>query len=141
MTREEIVALLDHVNDSINRHDVEAMGGDYTGDCIVESPMAGAPVHGREAVQTLHRGLFTSFPDLQVRRESLLVDGDAVASLSKLSGTDTGGFMGIPPTNKKFECSLVRLYELRDGLIARERRIYDFTGLLVQIGVLKAKPA
>jgi hypothetical protein len=24
---------------------------------------------------------------------------------------------------------------------ARERRIYDFTGVLVQIGVLKAKPA
>jgi hypothetical protein len=28
-----------------------------------------------------------------------------------------------------------------DGLIAHERRIYDFTGLLLQIGVLRAKPA
>jgi hypothetical protein len=28
-----------------------------------------------------------------------------------------------------------------DGLIEHERRIYDFTGLLVQIGVLRAKPA
>jgi hypothetical protein len=34
----------------------------------------------------------------------------------------------------------VFLYELRDHHIVRERRIYDFTGLLVQIGVLKAKP-
>jgi len=30
---------------------------------------------------------------------------------------------------------------LRNGKIVHERRIYDFTGLLVQIGVLKAKPA
>ena len=30
--------------------------------------------------------------------------------------------------------------EFKNGLIARERRIYDFTGLLIQIGVLKAKP-
>jgi hypothetical protein len=30
---------------------------------------------------------------------------------------------------------------LENGKIVRERRIFDFTGLLVQIGVLKAKPA
>jgi hypothetical protein len=30
---------------------------------------------------------------------------------------------------------------MQDGFIARERRIYDFTGLLVQVGAIKAKPA
>jgi hypothetical protein len=30
--------------------------------------------------------------------------------------------------------------EMRDGLIADERRIYDFTGLLIQLGVLRSKP-
>ena len=30
---------------------------------------------------------------------------------------------------------------LRDGHIVHERRIYDFTGILVQVGLLKAKPA
>jgi hypothetical protein len=28
-----------------------------------------------------------------------------------------------------------------DGLITEERRIFDFTGVLLQVGVLKAKPA
>ena len=100
MTREEIVVLLDHVNDSINGHDIEAMVADYTEDCTVESPMAGAPVHGREAVRTVHEAVFASFPDIQVRRETLFVDGDAVVSLSKLSGTDTGGFMELKASNK-----------------------------------------
>ena len=27
-----------------------------------------------------------------------------------------------------------------DGQIVQERRVYDFTGMLVQIGVLKARP-
>jgi len=27
-----------------------------------------------------------------------------------------------------------------DGFVVEERRIYDFTGVLVQVGVLKAKP-
>ena len=33
------------------------------------------------------------------------------------------------------------LFTLEDGLIVHERRVYDFTGMLVQIGLLKAKPA
>jgi hypothetical protein len=37
-----------------------------------------------------------------------------------------------------FPCVL--LYDLADGLITRERRIYDFTGLAVQVGAIKAKP-
>ena len=58
-----------------------------------------------------------------------------------LEGTDSGQFLGLPPTGKSFRIPAVFLYELKDGQIARERRIYDFTGLLVQIGLLKAKPA
>ena len=32
-------------------------------------------------------------------------------------------------------------YESKDGQIVRDRRVYDVTGLLVQVGTLKAKPA
>ena len=48
--------------------------------------------------------------------------------------------MGLAPTDKRFRFRLVYLIEVKDGQIVRERRIYDFTGLLVQVGVLKAKP-
>jgi hypothetical protein len=48
----------------------------------------------------------------------------------------------MPGTNRHIEFRMARLLEMNDhGLIARERRIYDFTGLLVQLGVLRAKPA
>jgi hypothetical protein len=35
---------------------------------------------------------------------------------------------------------MVMLGTFRDGLIVHEQRIDDFTGMLIQIGVLKAKP-
>jgi hypothetical protein len=35
---------------------------------------------------------------------------------------------------------IVVLCEFSDHQIVHERRVYDFTGLLIQIGVLKAKP-
>ena len=58
-----------------------------------------------------------------------------------MEGANIGGMMGLPPSGKSFRVPAVFLYELRGNKIARERRIMDFTGLLVQIGVLKAKPA
>ena len=48
--------------------------------------------------------------------------------------------MGLPPTNKPFRLPIVFLCTVKDGLVVHEQRIYDFTGMLVQIGVLKAKP-
>jgi hypothetical protein len=35
----------------------------------------------------------------------------------------------------------VFLFVIKDGKIHHERRVYDFTGLMIQLGVLKAKPA
>jgi hypothetical protein len=48
--------------------------------------------------------------------------------------------MGLASAARAFSVSVVFLDEFENGLIARERRIYDFTGLLIQIGVLRAKP-
>ena len=52
----------------------------------------------------------------------------------------TGGFLGLQPTGRFVDFPLVLVYDLANGLIVRERRIYDFTGLAVQVGAIKAKP-
>jgi predicted ester cyclase len=72
--------------------------------------------------------------------EELLIDGQQVAQLGSLTGTDMGGFMDLEPTGKAFRVPCVLVYTLKAGQIVRERRIYDFTGLLVQVGILKVKP-
>jgi predicted ester cyclase len=83
----------------------------------------------------------TGFPDVQFTVVDLLVDENRVVWSIEVHGTDTGGFLGLPPTGKPFRVPVICLCTIRDGLISHERRIYDFTGMLVQIGVLKAKPA
>jgi steroid delta-isomerase-like uncharacterized protein len=140
MTREEIVDMFDRRREAVERHDASALASHHSDDTVLESPMAGT-VRGRSTVEQVSRTWFTAFPDIVSRRESLIIDGDRVVEIEMLSGTDTGGFMGMPPTHKAFAFPLVRLYTIADGQITHERRIYDFTGLLIQIGVLKAKPA
>jgi predicted ester cyclase len=57
-------------------------------------------------------------------------------------GTHVGTMMGIAPTGRSFRFRIAFMLTFNeDHRIVEERRIYDFTGLLVQVGVLKAKPA
>jgi predicted ester cyclase len=49
-------------------------------------------------------------------------------------------FMGIPGSGRRVEFECVLIYDFQDGLIRRERRIDDFTGMLIQAGVLRGKP-
>lgn len=140
MTRADIVGLLDTLHAAVGRRDVEALTYLHAEDGVVESLMAGT-VRGRAAIGDVYRAWFAAFPDVTVTIDHLLVDGDRAVVVSTVAGTDRGGFMGLPPSLKPFRVAIVRFYTFRDGNIAHERRIYDFTGLLVQIGVLKAKPA
>jgi predicted ester cyclase len=48
---------------------------------------------------------------------------------------------GLPGTGKRVEFKLVIIFAFEDGLITHEQRIYDFTSVLMQIGVFKLKPA
>jgi steroid delta-isomerase-like uncharacterized protein len=141
MTREEIVRVFDRRHDAFARHDAEALAADHAKDGVLESPMAGGTVSGREAIAKIYRGLFVGFPDVAIDWTDLLIDGDRVVEMGTMSGTDTGGFMGLPPTGKHFCFPIALICTYKDGLIAHERRVYDFTGMLVQIGLLKTKPA
>ena len=56
------------------------------------------------------------------------------------SGTHQGEFLGLPGTGKWVEFRAVFLLTLADDHIVHERRVYDFTGLLIKLGILKVKP-
>ena len=80
------------------------------------------------------------FPDWDFTSQEILVDGDRVAEHFSATATHEGEFMGLAGTQRQAKIEGVRLYRMRDGLIQRERRVYDFSALLIQIGVLRSKP-
>jgi steroid delta-isomerase-like uncharacterized protein len=139
MTREEIAAIFERRRVAMERRDLPTLMRDYAEDCIVESPSAG--MHsGKQAIEETLQAVFGALnPNFQ--QQALLIDGDSVAVAMTMEGQDHGEFLGLPPTGKSFRVPIVSICEMKDGLIVHERRIYDFTGLLLQVGLLKAKPA
>jgi steroid delta-isomerase-like uncharacterized protein len=140
LTRDEMTALFARRQEAFDNMDADALSRDYADDCVVDSPAAGT-LRGAVAVDRARRMWFEAFPDLKYRTERVVIDGNHVMQLLTLEGTDIGGFMGLDPSGKSFKAPAVFVYEFRDRKIVRETRIYDFTGVLIQIGLLKAKPS
>jgi len=141
MTRDEILAMIARRAEAWRRLDAGTLVADYAPDAVIESPLAGGATHGLEQIKQVFQTYFVAFPDLAMEVDEVLVDDQRAAVMATFTGTDRGGFMGMPPTGRHVTIPVVFLYEFKDGKIVRDRRVYDFTGLLIQIGTLKAKPA
>jgi predicted ester cyclase len=124
----------------MSSHDAAAVASHHAEEGILESPWAGI-VKGRPAIEQVHRLWFASFSDATFEVKDLLIDRGRVSWLLHVAGTDVGGFMGLAPSRKPFQFPVVILCTLGDGFIVRDRRVYDFSGLLIQLGVLKARPS
>jgi steroid delta-isomerase-like uncharacterized protein len=140
VTRQQMLDFLKHREEAYDDLDAAALAADYADNAVIESPTAG--VHtGPEAAERTFRVIFSAFLDLTMKVESRIIDGNSAVTVVSIEGTHIGEFLGLAPTGNRFIMPAVFFYQLENGKIVRERRIYDFTGLLIQIGVLKAKPA
>ena len=139
MTRQQIADLLEVQERAFGQRDLAAMMAPYADDCVLESRLAGT-VTGAAAIAQVALAWFSAFPDATQSTEEVLIEGDRVVWLVTMTGTDTGGFMGLPPTGKTFKLPMVFIYTLKNDKVVHERRIYDFTGMLIQIGVFKTRP-
>ena len=141
MTREELQGIAERYVETWQRRDPAAIAQYHASDGVAESPIY-ATLRGRKAIEDASRAFFTSFPDATLEIDAILVDAPRVAIFTTVNATHVNEFFGMPGTNRHIEFRNARLMEMDgQGLIAHERRIYDFTGLLVQTGVLRAKPA
>jgi steroid delta-isomerase-like uncharacterized protein len=140
MTREEILALFARREAAWHARDAASLTADHAPDGVVVSPTGGV-LEGLAEIERIYRVWFTAFPDLVFTTEDLLVDDNRTALLCRITGSHSGEFFGMPPTGRRIEVSGCFIYRIEAGKIAHERRILDFTGLLVQVGVLRAKPA
>lgn len=140
VTRAELQDVSDRFQEAFTRRDPIAIAAFHSLDGVVESPMF-ATLRGRKAIEDANRAFFTAFPDAANTVDATLIDPPHVAVFVRMNATHMNEFFGLPGTGRHIEFRMCRLLRMEGDLIAHEARIYDFTGLLVQVGVLRAKPA
>jgi steroid delta-isomerase-like uncharacterized protein len=139
MNREDIVALFDRRTEAWRRHDAAALAADHAETSIAESPLQGR-LEGRKRIEQGYEYWTRSFPDLAFASGDLLIDGNRVVQFFTVRGTQSAPFGGIPATGRRIDFSGVCLFTLGpEGLFVHEQRLYDVSGVLMQLGVLTMK--
>ncbi|MBZ9973888.1 MULTISPECIES: ester cyclase [unclassified Mesorhizobium] len=92
-------------------------------------PMTGPA--GYIAIVAMMRG---GFSDIQWTLEEAIAEENKIAARFTMSGTHTGPFMGVPPTQKTIRVQALNIYHLENGKIVKEYGQPDILGLLMQLG-------
>ncbi len=140
MTRDDIQAFTNRLVESWERSDVRALSACYTDDATIDSPLLGKRT-GREQIEASFRDLFRVFGKWRITIDNTVIDtvGGRAVVQTTAQATHVGEMFGYPASNRRFTLRTALLFEFGKGRITSETRLYDFTGLLVQLGVLTAK--
>ncbi len=139
MTADEIRDFVRRHIENLNTHDSTLVAASHAENGVVESPSTGTH-RGRKEIAQRYELWVAAFPDLAFAVEDVVVELSQAALFFRLTGTHRGEFLGLPATGKRIEFRGVFLQRLENEQIVHERCIYDFSGLLIRLGVLKVKP-
>jgi predicted ester cyclase len=93
---------------------------------------------GIEGLKGAFKDFRTAFPDLKFKIIEIIVSGNKAVIHSNITGTNTGQFMGMPPTNKKVDYNQVDIVYFNSDNKAIERWGYfDFAKFMQQLGLMK----
>jgi len=79
----------------------------------------------------------TAFPDFHAALETMIADEDSIAFAYTITGTNTGPFMGIPPTGKRIRIRGVQISKFKDGKMVERWGSSDELGMLQQLGLME----
>lgn len=119
-----------------NAHDVDATLATYTDDIVwddVTHPLC--PVYGKEAAGAIYTTIIDAIPDVRletVRRFSA-DDGSRVVDESILTGHVHGEWAGVAGGGAPVRVRILHVFDLENGLIARENTWFDSAEVLRQV--------
>ena len=109
-------------------------------DCHTHQLQSGSPTiatpRGPAAVKTHVTDWLSGFPDLKFTVEQMFADEDRVLSQLAMDGTQTGQWLGIPPTGKRVNVKMITIHRIRSRKIIEDWVLVESLGLLQQFGAL-----
>jgi predicted ester cyclase len=92
-----------------------------------------------EGVKQFMNMIFKAFPDWHETIEDIIAEEDKVWVHTKATGTHTGEYRGLAPTNKKITGMGVNIYRIVNGEFVEGWAVEDWLDFLMQLGVVDYK--
>jgi steroid delta-isomerase-like uncharacterized protein len=77
-----------------------------------------------------------AFPDLKIKVDDMIADGDKVVTRWTATGTHNGELMGIPPTGSAVKVTGISIDRCAQGKVVEHWDVFDQLGMMQQLGVV-----
>ncbi len=126
--------ILEHYESFVHRQDAEAVKRQLAQDFQDHEMPPGIPP-GPEGALRYRAMLHSAFPDLRVKIEDIVAEGDRVAVRATWTGTHRGVLpvLPVPPANRPFRFTGMVFWRIRDGKIVERWATLDRMGLQQQL--------
>jgi|SRR5579859_433930 len=119
MSSEENKAIIRRViAEIINQGKLDVIDELFAPDFVDRSTEEQAP--GPEGVRQFVSAMRADFPDLAIRIDDLIAEGDKVVIRTTWQGTHQGGYAGVAPTGRQIKRTMIQIFRLADGRLVEE---------------------
>jgi predicted ester cyclase len=123
----------------MNAHNPGAAGNFCTPEIVDHNPYPNQPP-GVEGIKSSLGQLFTAFPDFHFKIESMVSEGDLVVVYGRMTGTQTGAFMGFPASGKKVDVAGFDMVRVANGKAKERWGMFEEMTMAMQLGMVPDMP-
>ena len=132
---EQNKAVFEKLMSALNAKDMATMESLIADDFVDNDAMPGmAP--GRQGMIDMMGMFVGAFPDLNVVVEHWVAEGDLVVGVMTTKGTQTGEFMGMPASGKKFSVREMHMVRVANGKMAEHWGLANELSMMQQLGFM-----
>jgi steroid delta-isomerase-like uncharacterized protein len=102
-------------------------------DDYVEHEQVPGLAPGKAGVRQLFEMFHSAFDHAGVAVDDMIAEGDKVFVLARMTGTQRGDFMGIPPTGNTINVSLCDYFRVDHGALVEHWGVMDAAGIMQQL--------
>jgi predicted ester cyclase len=133
-TEEKNKAAIRRIVDEVwNKRNLAALPEVQESDFVMHA--APQDTKGLEAVRATMMATFKGFPDLVMKLDDIVAEGDRVAWRFTLTGTHKGEYMGLAPTGKRIKVQANLISRCSNGKEAESWAFTDMHTIYQQLGV------
>ncbi|MCY4462820.1 MAG: ester cyclase [Albidovulum sp.] len=135
MSAERNLRLVQSMYEALNRQDIDAHDEFWHRDMIWHGPPGFGSIHGLDGFKNeVLRPFYRAFPDYRAKNDIEFADENWVAATGFVTGTQSGPYLGFPPSGKKMRMRFSDFWSVRDGKLSENWVMIDHVDVFRQLG-------
>ena len=121
-----------------DKGNANAIGELATEDVIIHglNDTSGSTISNLAEFRSYHNQLRSAFPDIVVKVDDVIAEGDLVAARCRVFGSHSGELSGVAPTNAPVDFKGMVFIRVSDGKIVESWNCFDFLKMSRQLGMI-----